>query len=166
MGHYMSIARAARSLSPRELAADENMAPCFQAIQAAQSDAGCVDQARDWRDLEAALDDAQRCYEAGEIDADAVEAVAHCARERARHLPENADDLALSDLFRKEPMRRVYSRVLGEEVLFAADTALVPDDITLAVYRESELRALVGVPPERLRQIHQAKVGLDAEVLA
>ena len=48
---------------------------------------------RDWRDLEAELDDAWRRYEAGEIDAEAVEQVAHRARRLARRLPEDAGDV-------------------------------------------------------------------------
>ena len=48
--------------------------------------------ARDWGDLEAELDDAQRRYEAGEIDAKAVEQIAHRARRLAHRLPDDAGD--------------------------------------------------------------------------
>jgi len=69
----------------------------------------------------------------------------------------------LSDLFREVPVHRVRSRVLGEDVLWAADDAEVPDT-DLVVYRASELAALDGLDPDALRKIHDVKKELDGEV--
>ena len=60
---------------------------------------------------------------------------------------------------------RVHSRVLCEDVLFAADVAEIPLDNHLVVYREAELRELVGKTPEQLRKIHEVKKGIDGEIL-
>ena len=49
-----------------------------------------IRQARDWHDLEAKLDVAQRRFEAGEITTEAVEGIARQANEQARYLPEGA----------------------------------------------------------------------------
>ena len=123
--------------------------------------------ARDWRDLEAELTDAQRRFASGEIDAGAVEQVALRAMQLARRLPENADDasnLLLSDWFKEDPLRRVRSRALSEIVLFAADEAEVPVANTLVVYRESELSQVVGMSKAQLRATHDAKKILDGIV--
>ena len=66
-------------------------------------------------------------------------------------------------LFREVPVHRVRSRVLGEDVLWAADDAEVPDT-DLVVYRASELAALDGLDPDALRKIHDVKKELDGEV--
>ena len=58
----------------------------------------------------------------------------------------------------------VHSRILGETILFAADSADVPST-DVAVYRASELAQLVGVSPDLLRAIHDAKNALDGEVI-
>lgn len=71
----------------------------------------------------------------------------------------------LSDLFRETPFRRVRSRVLGEDVLFAADDAEVGVESNLVVYRTHELAQLVGRPPEQIRKIHLLKKGFDGEML-
>ena len=71
----------------------------------------------------------------------------------------------LSELFLSEPIQVVRSRVLGEAVLWAADNAEIPADNDLVVYRESELRELVGCEPEVLRAIHKVKSDLDGEIV-
>ena len=63
-------------------------------------------------------------------------------------------------------VRTVRSRVLDEHVLFAADTAVLPQNNRLVVYRAYELTELVGLPPEQLRAIHAVKKSLDGELLA
>ena len=63
-------------------------------------------------------------------------------------------------------VRTVRSRVLDEHVLFAADTAVLPQNNRLVVYRARELTELVGLPPEQLRAIHAVKKSLDGELLA
>jgi len=82
----------------------------------------------------------------------------------ARTRPETADELRLSDLFQEQPVRRARSRVLNEDLLFVADAAEIPPDNTLIVYRESELRQMVGKPLEQVRAIHQVKQELDGEI--
>ena len=72
---------------------------------------------------------------------------------------------SLSDLFAEKPIHLVRSRILGEDVLFATDDAAIPTDNKLVVYRESELRATVGVDPIQLRAIHAVKRRLDGEVV-
>ena len=53
----------------------------------------------------------------------------------------------------------VYSKVLGEEVLFASDNATVDPGERRVVYRAAELRELVriGADEMELRSIHDAK---------
>lgn len=80
-------------------------------------------------------------------------------------LPEEAGKLRLSDLFRRGPVHQVRSRVLGEDVLFAADNAEIPPDNALVVYRESELRQVVGRSPEEMRKIHLVKKMIDGEII-
>ena len=58
------------------------------------------------------------------------------------------------------------SNVLGEDVLWAADDAVIPEGNALVVYRERELRELVGCSPEELIAIHRCNRGLDMELVA
>ena len=73
-------------------------------------------------------------------------------------------DRRLSELLAGQPVVRVRSQVLGETVVWAADDARIPLETEEVVYRESELRRLVGHDPAMIRAIHRAKQGLDGEV--
>ena len=76
-------------------------------------------------------------------------------------------NLRLSKLLSRTNSVRVRSRVLGEDVIWIADDRQEPDLLrqTGVVYRESELRQLVGVSPEKLRRIHATKKALDGQVI-
>lgn len=124
-----------------------------------------IGQATTFNDLDAVLEDVQRRFEAGELTVDQVEALATLAAQEAQAMPENADELRLSQLFDETPIRRVHSKVLDEAVLFATDGAEIPPDNDLVVYRQAELRQLVGCSPERLRTIHASKQILDGELV-
>ena len=87
------------------------------------------------------------------------------AGERPASTAQGADELRLSTLFRDTPVRRIHSRVLDADVLLAVDDADVPADNELVVYRESELRALVGHPPAEVQRIHRVKAVFDGEVI-
>ncbi len=71
----------------------------------------------------------------------------------------------LGELFKDHPIRRVYSRLLDEQILFATDTAQIPPNNTLVVYRASELVQLVGISPASLRAIHLTKVVMECDVV-
>jgi hypothetical protein len=76
-----------------------------------------------------------------------------------------ATDGILSELLCAYPVVRVQSQVVGEDVLWVADDVEIPADNDLVVYREAELRELVGKTPEDLRRIHEVKKGIDGEVV-
>jgi hypothetical protein len=62
---------------------------------------------------------------------------------------------------------RIYSRVLNEEVLLAADNAAVSPSETRTVYRASELPELLGITPDGLRLLHEVKtVFPDAVIIS
>ena len=124
-----------------------------------------IRQAQDWESLETALESAQLLFQAGELSAETVEQLAILAAQEAHAMPEPAEGLRLSELFREQPIRRVYSKILAEVVVFAADGADVPADTPGIVYRASELRHLVACPPEHLRRIHAVKHAFDGELI-
>jgi|6_EtaG_2_1085325.scaffolds.fasta_scaffold45883_2 hypothetical protein len=72
----------------------------------------------------------------------------------------------LSEFLAERRVARVSSKVLGEDVLFAADDAEIPSDNDLVVYREEELRKLVGKTPEHLKHIHDVKKQFDGDILS
>jgi hypothetical protein len=76
----------------------------------------------------------------------------------------------LSELFKTSPSCKIYSKVLGEEVLFAADMAnlsqIPPEDKDIVVYRQSELKRLSGTSPEKLKAIHKVKKQMDGEIMS
>jgi len=123
-----------------------------------------IQAADDWRDLEVILDDAQMAYEDGLLTADAVERLAALARQQALALPEDAAELRLAEWLQEKPLRRVYSRVLGEAVLFAADDADLPAGNALVVFRASELCHLAGRSPEHVQSIHATKKASRGEL--
>ena len=122
-------------------------------------------QATTWSDLTAVLNEAQRRFQTGELIAEEVERLADRADKRSPLLPETADSLCLCGLFEETPIRRVWSKILGEEVLFAIDGAQVPLDNALVAYRKSELRLLGGCSPEHLQAIHASKKILDGDLI-
>jgi hypothetical protein len=127
-----------------------------------------MQQAADWSGLEAVLAEVQTAFQAGKLSQEQAEALGRIALQEARTLPEAAGDapgLRLSELFAAGPVRRVWSGVLGEEVLFLADDAEEPEEHGLTVYRESEMRRLVGMDPEQLKAVHLTKAMLDGEVI-
>lgn len=122
-------------------------------------------RATTWANLETALERAQAAYQAGELDAEEVEGLARIAQQEAQTLPENAEELRLSHLFDENPIRRVYSRVLGDTVILAADGVELPADLEGVVYRASELRQIPGWSPEQVKKIHTTKKEVDGEVV-
>ena len=76
------------------------------------------------------------------------------------------DESLLSDALKDSPTLSVRSNLLGADILFAADDTEVPARNRLTVYRESELRRLVGCNPELLRGIHALKVAFNGEIVA
>lgn len=65
--------------------------------------------------------------------------------------------LPLDDFARAGLVVRVWSSVLGERVIFASDNARIDPGEGLPVYRAAELRELLGLGPEELRQVHRVK---------
>ena len=123
-------------------------------------------RARDWTDLDRAIEATEAAYRRGEIDQEQAEGLAVLADQEAQRLPEQAGEDRLGDLFKERPIRQVKSGVLGEDVLFVADGAEVPADNTLPVYRQSELRQLAGMAPEQLKAIHAVKQAFEGEVVS
>ena len=122
-------------------------------------------QARDWQDLEKALAHVQAAFEAGEFPQEQAEELAELAAQEGKCLPEEAGDLWLSDLFKRGPVHRCRSRLLGEDMLFTADGAQIPPGNALVVYRDSELRQMAGRTSAEVRAIHTVKRALDGEVM-
>lgn len=153
-----SVSKAPAPASPEATASNA----AFEALRRE------IEQATDWSDLAEAIERTKTTYEAQAITHEQAEALTTIVDQERRTLPEMAKDappLRLSDLFRDSPVRRVWSAVLGEEVLFLADDAPEPEGNTLAVYRQSELKHLVGTDPEKLKALHRAKLAFDGEVI-
>jgi len=56
--------------------------------------------------------------------------------------------------------------LLGEVVVWVADGVVdITEEIVEVVYRESELRQLVGRTPTEVRTIHKVKRALDGELM-
>jgi hypothetical protein len=77
----------------------------------------------------------------------------------------NGDGERLSELLARYPVVRVRSRLLGEVVVWVADTTEVPEDTGEVVYRETELRRMVGMGPTEVRAIHETKRTFDGELV-
>ena len=82
-------------------------------------------------------------------------------QEKGVELPE----MPLSEFASSGLYREVNSRILAEQVIFAADNAEIPPGCNLVVYRASELAEVTGLDPKALRKIHAIKKALDGEVL-
>jgi hypothetical protein len=135
-----------------------------------------VPKAKTWDELWSILADAQQLFVEGLLPGKQVDELSRRCQDRARELSPSAQEKQpdkplplqkqrLSDLFRGAPLHRVYSRVLGEEVLWARDDAEIPKGNTLVVYRQSELPRMVGKTPDQVRAIHLAKKALDGELM-
>ena len=118
-----------------------------------------------WSDLDAILEKAQQQYQAGELTAAQVEELAQRTADRARVIPAEVPPARLSALLQENPIQHVHSRVLGEKVILAADSAKVGADMEGVVYRESELRLMPGRSPEQVCAIHRAKCAIDGELI-
>ena len=106
--------------------------------------------------------EAQAAYGAGEVTREEVETLTGYAGDRSRHLPQKWEDGTVSELLARQLAVRVRSRLLGEVVVWVADT-VVPEATAEVVYKESELRRLVKMPPDQIRAIHAVKKELDGE---
>ena len=73
----------------------------------------------------------------------------------------------LDEFARSGLVRMVYSKVLGERVIWAADNVAtsLSSQKKYVVYRAAELKELRGASPERLRAIHELKRTGDWELL-
>lgn len=89
---------------------------------------------------------------------------ARAVRDRVRAVP--AGTLTLAQFAGSGRTEQVYSDVLGEEVLFAADNAHVPDTETRIVYQSRELALLLDATPEGLRLTHEVKKWFGGEIEA
>jgi len=116
-------------------------------------------------ELEQLVDEIQAGYEVGHLAQDQVEHLAVLARQQVHGLPEVAEEERLGDLLRRQPVVQVYSRLLDEDVLWAADDTQVPEDNQLVVYRESELHLVVGRTPAQVQAIHAVKVIFDGQLV-
>ena len=101
----------------------------------------------------------------GEATREKVEALTGHAAERSREVPEHAEDSHLSDLLVRLPVVRVRSRLLGEVVVWVADSIEVAEEITEVVHRESELRRLTGRSPAEVRAVHEVRRALEGELM-
>ena len=126
---------------------------------------GQARQAADWEALYTVLDAAQAAYDDGDVTREEVGALAGYVADRSRQVPEHAEDGHLSELLARQPVVRVRSRLLSEVVVWMADAAELPDDTSEVVYRETELRHIVGRSKAEVRAIHEVKRILDGELL-
>ena len=70
----------------------------------------------------------------------------------------------LRQMFDEGPLHTVYAETLGEEILLASDTAEIPNDNKLVVYRWAELKKLKGSISDHLEKVHLTKKMFDGEV--
>lgn len=78
--------------------------------------------------------------------------------------------LTLAEFAASGQIVRIWSDVLNEEVLFAADNARVADTEERVVYRARELAVVWGengdITPDALQRLHEIKKVFDGEVQA
>ena len=84
------------------------------------------------------------------------------AMDRSRQIADDGE--RLSELLARQPVVRVRSRLLGEVVVWLADAAEIPEGTSEVVYREAELRRMVGHSSAEGRAIHEVKRSFDGEV--
>ena len=156
MGRYLDIARSsvAGLLAEEEPLAASNRATELR-VQART--------AGTWDELDGVLKEAQAAYTAGHVTCEEVESLAGYAMDRSRQIPADGDGERLSELLARQPVR-VRSRLLGEGVVWLADAAEIPEGTSEVVYREAELRRMVGRSSAEVRAIHEAKRTFDGEV--
>ncbi|MBM3280782.1 MAG: hypothetical protein FJY95_22300 [Candidatus Handelsmanbacteria bacterium] len=111
------------------------------------------------------VEEIQAGFEVGHLAQDQVEHLVVLAGQQAHGLLETAEEERLGDLLRRQPVAQVYSRLLDEDVLLAADDAQVPGDSQLVDYRESELPQVVGRTPAQVQAIHAVKVVFDGQLV-
>ena len=150
MGRYLDIARRTASTPSRVTALREQ-----------------ASRASTWDELYIVLDESQAAYDAGEITSEEAESLVGCVVDRSRQVPEcdESEDGTLSDLLVRLSVIRVRSLLLGEVVVWLADGAETPPGTSEVVYREAELRQLVGMAPEQVRAVHVVKRSLDGEIV-
>ena len=156
MGRYLDVARQAVTWLPEETGLVAHSRAVSLRKQARV--------ATDWVDLYALLDDVQTAYNAGDVTREEVESLTGYAVNRSGHLPQEPQDGPLSKLLEQRSVR-VRSRLLGEVVVWVADTTVVPEATAEVVYKKSELRRLVKMPPDQIRAIHAVKKEFDGELL-
>ncbi|MDA0337103.1 MAG: hypothetical protein O2782_18225 [bacterium] len=149
--------------NPQEIPVTEvtHSPPSLRAVKLREQ----VRQARDWVILYAILDEAQAAYDAGEVTLEEVESLAGYAVETSLQVPEHDEDGLLSALLARQPIVRVRSRLLGEVVVWVSDAVEITEEVAEIVYRESELRQMVGQSPDEVRAIHALKRALDGELI-
>lgn len=93
--------------------------------------------------------------------------IAQAIRGRAQSKP--ISSLTVAEFAVSRRIVRVWSDVLSEEILFAADNARVAGTEERVVYRARELAALWGkdgdIMPDTLRLLHETKKVFAGEVL-
>ena len=126
---------------------------------------GEIDNAMVGTDLDSAIEAVDSAFVTSEINQEEAEALAQAATEKSRQIPASVEEMPLEDFASSGLVKEVKSKVLGETVIWAADNAQVPPETDQVIYRASELKELVGVPPEQLRKIHMLKKTRDWEVV-
>jgi hypothetical protein len=157
MGRYLDIARSSVAGLPAEeepLAASTRIAELREKARTAGT----------WDELDGVLKEAQAAYTAGHVTCEEVESLARYAMDRSRQIPDDGDGERLSELLTRQPVVRVRSRLLGEVVVWLADAAEIPEGTSEVVYREAELRRMVGHSSAEVRAIHEVKRTFDGEV--
>ena len=141
---------------------NEEVPRCPMKDQLAEAIAGAVLGT----EVSAVMDDIKAAHERGHLNDEDAESLALAAAEKGPQLPYRPEDMRLSAFAESGLVCEVQSKVLGENVLWAADNAVVPPDSPLVVYRASELRAAWGMSPERLRAVHAVKKAMDGDIVA
>ena len=98
--------------------------------------------------------------------ADAAPSVDQAAKEvTTPRSHQSSLETTLGEWLQEEPIRRIRSNVLDEDILIASDDAEICCEPEAVVYRHSEIKRLIGMPTEKLRAIHTAKKILDGDIL-
>ncbi|MDA1348907.1 MAG: hypothetical protein O3A47_08570, partial [Chloroflexi bacterium] len=77
-------------------------------------------------DLERVVEKAEEALAASKISTTELESLVAVAAARSRQIPYSVEDMPLDQFAQSGLARRVHSRVLDEDVLFAADNAQIP----------------------------------------
>ncbi len=87
------------------------------------------------------------------------------AQEAVKPVSTQLDGMTVADFAASGRVLRVYSDVLLEEVLIAADNAALAPGERRTVYQASELPALLDITPEGLRLLHRVKAAFPGATL-